>query len=134
MSVLYTGIIFHVFMFSFFFWQFLFVCIFLKQFSGWLQHFFIHISSWECGGRGFKKVVLVTLWKNLCCSTSNIFFTLLPGQAWLGQKLMLQKKYLKITKFVGIYLLKTDVKSSSKHIWLFILTFELTSKLAREKG
>ena len=30
------------------------------------------------------------------------FFTLLPGPDWLGQQLMHQKKYLKITKFVGI--------------------------------
>ena len=75
---------------------------------GWVQRFFIPIVSWEGGKRRFKKLVLVTKWKNLCFSTSNIFFTLLPGQDWLGQKFMQQKKYLKITKFVGIYLKLTS--------------------------
>ena len=36
--------------------------------------------------------------------------------------------------YIFWHILKTDVKSSSKLIWLFILTFEITSKMAKEKG
>ena len=43
-------------------------------------------------------------WKIMFFLQANFFFKLLPGKDWLGQKFMEQKKYLKITKFVGIYL------------------------------
>ena len=56
---------------------------------------------WE---KTILKVVLVIKWKNLGFSKSKFIFLLVPAQDWLGQHFMQPKKYLKITRYVGIYL------------------------------
>ena len=73
----------------------------------------------KVGGTIKKNIFKSLEWKIYVISTSNFFLNFLPGQDWLGQKFMEQKKYLKITKFVGIYL---KLKSRALQKWYEFLS------------
>ena len=133
MSLLYRRIFFsfillHIFTFSEkvqVFWM-------LLQYIGWFQHFYLTILTWQRGRGTFKKKFKSQKWKHWCFSKSQIFFTITPGQDGLGQKFM-QKKKNPENHFTRWNMPKTGIKDSSKLVWLCMLPFKLTTKMAKEK-
>ena len=98
MSVLYTGVFFLNFFYILIFSdKILFFCMFV-QYIGCFWHFFLKLLSWERWGDIYRNRFRSLKWKHECFSTSNIFFTLLPGQDCLGQKVMQQKNTWKLLK------------------------------------
>ena len=108
-------------------------CLQSKYVSSLYRSIFLYFYLYIC-----KKVWLVSTLFHAYCElrkkgkTFKKKITLLPGQDWLGQQLMQQKNTWKLINLLAFTLnwcqelFKTDMT-------FFIMTFELTSKMAKEK-
>ena len=123
-----------LFSFSLFFWKksyFLYFCTKFWLVSKLFLEYFER-RKWG-GGHWKKKKVLVTKMEKIRFLYNEHFVYTFTRTRLIGTLVYATENIPENNKICW-HLLKTDIKSSSNLVWLFILTSEVTTKMAKKKS